>query len=144
LPKRPKVAASKVTQFTKAIDDLTRKELDMSELEDQEAEALKELVDAKQKDGDDVIHPSGLEEEDAEAAGGAQIIDLMAVLRKSLAKNAVVTTANSGPPISLAERRAQRDAQTAQASAPKKKASTRRKTKAKAKSKAPRKRARRG
>jgi DNA end-binding protein Ku len=141
LPKRPKVAASKVTQFTKAIDDLTRKELDMSELEDQEAEALKELVDAKQKDGDDVIHPSGLEEEDAEAAGGAQIIDLMAVLRKSLAKNAVVTTANSGPPISLAERRAQRDAQ---ASAPKKKTAPKRKAKTKSKSKAPHRHARRG
>jgi DNA end-binding protein Ku len=139
LPKRAKVAASKVTQFTKAIDDLTRKELDMSELEDQEAEALKELVEAKQKDGDDVIHPSGLEEEDAEA-GGAQIIDLMAVLKKSLSKNAVVTTADSGPPISLAERRAQRDAQ---ASVPKKKTTPKRKTKTKAKSKAPRKNARR-
>jgi DNA end-binding protein Ku len=138
LPKRPKVAASKVTQFTKAIDDLTRKELDMSELEDEEAEALKELVEAKQKDGDDVIHPSGLEEEDAEG-GGAQIIDLMAVLRKSLSKNTVVTTADSGPPISLAERRAQRAAQT---SAAKKKTTSKRK--AKTKSHAPRKRARRG
>jgi hypothetical protein len=34
----------------------------------------------------------------------------MAVLRKSLSKNAVVTTAGAGEPISLAERREQRTA----------------------------------
>jgi DNA end-binding protein Ku len=146
LPKKAKVATSKVTQFTKAIEELTRDKLDMSELEDREAEALKELVEAKQKDKDDVIHPSGLEEQEPESdAGGAQIIDLMAVLRKSLSKNAVVTRANSGPPISLAERRAQRDAKAAPAA--KKKSSTKAKakskSKAKAKSKAPRKRAKR-
>jgi DNA end-binding protein Ku len=148
LPKRSKAAAAKVTQFAKAIDELTRDKLDMSELEDREAEALKELVEAKQKQRDDVIHPTGLEEEDPES-GGAQIIDLMEVLRKSLSKSAVVTTADSGPPISLAERRAQRDARGS--SAPKKatkKASAKRKTKAKAKFRAkardaPRKRAKR-
>jgi DNA end-binding protein Ku len=144
LPKRAKVAASKVTQFAKAIDELTRDKLDMSELEDREAEALKELVEAKQKQRDDVIHPAGLEEEEPEA-GGAQIIDLMEVLRKSLSKNAVVTTADSGPPISLAERRAQREARGSSA-ATKKKASTKRKTKAKSNTRsraAPRKRAKR-
>jgi DNA end-binding protein Ku len=139
LPKRPKVAASKVNQFTKAIDDLTRTELDMSELEDREAEALQELVQAKQKESDDVIHPTGLEDEDAEAnAGGAQIIDLMEVLRKSLSKNAVVTRADSGPPISLAERRAQK---AAKAPAAEKKSAAKRSTKAKKKTS--RKRARR-
>ena len=40
------------------------------------------------------------------AVAGAKIIDLMAVLRKSLSKNAVVTNAQGGPPIDLAERRA--------------------------------------
>lgn len=109
LPKRAKAAASKVNQFTRAIDELTRKELDMSELEDREAEALKELVETKRKDREDVIHPKGLEEEEPEAnAGGAQIIDLMEVLKKSLSKNAVVTRANDEPPISLDERRSQK------------------------------------
>ncbi len=143
LPKKAKVAASKVSQLTKAIDELTHKELDISELEDREAEALKELVEAKQKERDDVIHPRGLEEEEPESSGGAQIIDLMEVLRKSLSKNAVVRTAqDSGPPISLAERRAQKAA--AQTSTGKKKATPKRKSKAKAKakSKTSRKRAR--
>lgn len=148
LPDRRRAAASKVNQFAKAIDELTRTELDISELEDREAEALKELVESKQKDRDAVIHPSGADEEDADPnAGGAQIIDLMAVLRKSLSNNAVVTTADSGPPISLAERRAQRAAKTSPATKKKTtakgKASAKSKTKSKAKAKASRKRARR-
>ena len=131
LPELPRVAAGKVNQFTKAIDELTRTELDISELEDREAEALKELVEAKGKARDNVIHPKGLEGVDSEApAGGAQVIDLMEVLRKSLSKNAVVTNANGGPPISLAERRAQRAAK-AGAPSPKKKSAAKRKTRRK-------------
>ena len=146
LPKRGKVAAAKVTQFTKAIDDLTRDALDMSELQDREAEQLQELAQSKKEHRDDVIHPTGAEEEDAEAAaGGAKIIDLMAVLRKSLSKSTVVRTAEASAPISLAERRAQREARASAASdAPaKKKSKAKRKTKAKAKTKTTRKRARR-
>jgi DNA end-binding protein Ku len=109
LPKQPKVNAKKVAQFTKEIEGLLEDKLDVSELADREAAALADLAKAKQKDKDSVIRASGLEEEDVEAgAGGAKIIDLMAVLRKSLSKNAVVTNAEGGPPISLAERRAQR------------------------------------
>jgi DNA end-binding protein Ku len=131
LPKRGKVAAKTVNAFVKELEDLTRDKLDVSELEDEDAEALQKLAHEKEKHGDDVIHQAGLEEADAEG-GGAQIIDLMDVLRKSLSKNAVVTNANSGPPISLAERRAQKTASTAKPA--KKKAS---------KKKSPRKRAKR-
>jgi DNA end-binding protein Ku len=135
LPKRAKVAAKKVDQFVKEIDALTRDELDVSELEDQEAAALQELVKAKQKDKDNVIHETGLEEEDAEApSGGAKIIDLMEVLRKSLSKNAVVTNAQGGPPISLAERREARAA----AKTPPKKATKKKTTRKTAKKKAKR------
>lgn len=107
------VKAKKVEQFAKDIEELTRKELDVSELQDQDAAALQDLVKAKQKDSDNVIHQPGLEEEDPEvAAGGAKIIDLMQVLRKSLSKNVVVTNAQASaagsPPIDLAERRAAR------------------------------------
>jgi len=151
LPKRSKVAATKVTQFTKAIDELTREALDMSELQDREAEELQELAASKKEHRDDVIHPTGAEEEDPEAvAGGAKIIDLMEVLRKSLSKSTVVRTAEASAPISLAERRAQRDARAAATSAApaKKKTTTKRKSKAKApgvtkRGKATRKRARR-
>lgn len=150
LPKRAKVAAAKVTQFSKAIEELTRTELDMSELQDRDAEALQELAESKKKHRDDVIHPTGAEEEDPEAAaGGAKIIDLMAVLRKSLSKSTVVRTAEASAPISLAERRAEREARAAASSevpapaAKKKKTPAKRKTQAKAKAKATRKRARR-
>jgi DNA end-binding protein Ku len=138
LPKRAKIASSKVTQFSKAIDELTRDKLAVEELEDREAEALTELAQEKQKDKDDVIRVTGLEAEDPEAsAGGAQIIDLMEVLRKSLSRSAVVTNAQGATPISLAERRAQRDAQAPAA----KKKSARRKTASRTRAKAPRKRA---
>jgi DNA end-binding protein Ku len=142
LPKRSKVTAAKVTQLTKAIEELASDKLDMSELQDREAEALRDLAEAKKKDRDDVIHPTGAEEEDPEAAGGAKIIDLMAVLRKSLSKSTVVRTAEeSSAPISLAERRAEREArasagESAPAPAKKKAPAAKRKTKAKAKAKA--------
>jgi DNA end-binding protein Ku len=108
LPKVKKPAAGKVTSFGKAIDALKETKLDMSELADLDAQALRELAESKQKKDEDVIHQRGLEEADAEATeGSAQIIDLMEVLRKSLSKNAVVTRAGGdSEPISLDERRA--------------------------------------
>jgi DNA end-binding protein Ku len=108
LPKVKKPAAGKVTQFGKAIDELKQSKLDMSELADQDAQALRELAESKEKKDQDVVHQRGLEEADAEATeGSAQIIDLMEVLRKSLSKNAVVSRAGGdSEPISLDERRA--------------------------------------
>lgn len=115
LPKRSKVAAAKVTAFSSAIEQLTHQELDVAELADEDAEQLQKLVSAKQKDPGAVIHPKGAESaEDADAGSGAQVIDLMAVLRRSLSKSAVVTTAEASAPINLAQRRAQRDAKAAQ------------------------------
>lgn len=94
LPKVKKPTAAKVAQFGKAIDALKETRLDMSELADLDAQALRELAQSKQKKDEDVIHQRGLEAADAEATeGSAKIIDLMEVLRKSLSKNAVVTRA---------------------------------------------------
>ena len=120
LPPVKKPAAGKVTSFGKAIDALKQTRLDLSELADQDAQALRELAERKQKKDEDVIQQRGLEEVDAEATqGSAQIIDLMEVLRKSLSKNAVVSRAGGdSEPISLDERRA----------AKKKKAPAKRKT----------------
>jgi DNA end-binding protein Ku len=109
LGKRGKAPAAKVTQFTKLIDDMKRSEIDLAELEDEEARALEKLAETKQKQDEDVIHRRGLEAADGDE-GGAKVIDLMEVLRKSLSKNAVVKTAEHRAPISLDERRAQRDA----------------------------------
>lgn len=106
LPKRERAQARKVTQLVKIIDELTRDALDLSELEDEDAKALLELAEEKRKEQEDVIRASGLEAEEADA-GGAQVIDLMEVLRKSLSKSAVVSTAQSASVVSLDERRAQ-------------------------------------
>lgn len=120
LPKHSKPAAAKVTQFVKEIEALTKRELDVGELRDTEADALHALVAGKQKDDEGVVHPKGLEDVDADPAdGGAKVIDLMAILRKSLSKDVVVKTAASEAPIDLAERRAARK-QAAEAPAPKK------------------------
>lgn len=144
LPQRAKVSAAKVTQFSEAIDELTRDELDLSELQDREAEALQALAQSKKKHRDDVIHPADAEEEDAEAVGGgAKIIDLMEVLRKSLSKSTVVRTAEASAPISLAERRAQRETKASAAKSVSSKKKTTAKRKAKAKRKTAGKRARR-
>lgn len=133
LPKHSKPAAAKVTQFVKEIEALTKRELDVTELKDSEAEALQALVAEKQQRDEGVVHPKGLEDADGDPAeSSAKVIDLMAILRKSLSKNVVVKSAASEAPIDLAERRAARE-QAAQASTPKKKAARR---------KAPRKRAR--
>jgi DNA end-binding protein Ku len=106
LPKIIKASAKTVSQFIKEIEDLKRDELNMAELEDKEAEELQTLVKAKQKNAKNVVHQSGLESDDEEAPGKAgQVIDLMAVLRRSLSKRAVVTNADPSAPISLDERR---------------------------------------
>jgi DNA end-binding protein Ku len=120
LPKRKRAAAKRVAQFSKEIDALTRNELDVAELRDQEAAALQRLVAARQEDRGNVVHPQGMEEAEADTAAGAQVIDLMAVLRRSLAKTAVVHNAEAAAPISLAERRARR-ASTSSAVKPTKK-----------------------
>ena len=136
LPKVAKAPAKKVSQFAKDIDELTRAELDVAELADQDAKALEKLVEAKQEEGDAVIHPSGMEEaDDSEgSSGGAEVIDLMDRLRKSLSKNVRVTTAEASPPIDLAAHRAKRKSSAEKSSPP---------TKTATKRKAPRKRSRR-
>ncbi len=107
LPKHTKATARKVELFVEEIEELTRKELSLAELEDKDAEALQKLVEAKEKDSDSVIHQSALEADDDESSeGGGQVIDFTEVLRRSLSKRAVVTNAGSGVLISLDERRA--------------------------------------
>ena len=107
LPQRTNVPAALVKQFNKSIEELTRDKLNTAELEDQEAAVLEALVKQKQKDSRNVIHQPDLETDEAESSGSsAQIIDLMAVLRRSLSKRATVTHAGNSTPISLDERRA--------------------------------------
>ncbi len=107
LPKRKKPAKAMIDRFAKAIEAAMNPELNTSLLQDQEAQALQTLAQRKHEAGRDVINQTGLEDEDADAQG-AQVIDLMAVLRKSLSRTAVVQSAANAEPASvtqLADRR---------------------------------------
>lgn len=106
LPKASKVSSSKTSQYVKAIEALKHRTLDLNELEDRDAEALEALAKSKRKDEERVIHRRDLE--DTEGGSGANVIDLMEVLRKSLSRDVVVKTGESATPISLAEHRARR------------------------------------
>ena len=93
LPKRRKIPRSRVTALSKVIAGLTRDELDPDELSDRYASEIQALVESKhKKKSEDVVRLAGAEEEDAEAAGG-NVIDLMAVLRRSISPKVTVTTA---------------------------------------------------
>ena len=96
LPKRSKVPKKRIGEFTKAIDSLTRPELDMDELSDRYAERIEALADAKRKKGEDVIDAAALEGEDEDEAG-AEVIDLMKVLRERLAAKVTVAGADRTP-----------------------------------------------
>jgi DNA end-binding protein Ku len=136
LPKPSKPNARKVSQFAKVIEEFTRKEMDPEELEDDEAEVLHKLVEAKQQNDDDVVKQSHLDDADSEGEqDGGNVIDLMAVLRKSLSKNAVVKNATGAKPISFEEHRAKRATTQSESKPAAAKRSARAKTKTKKRAK---------
>lgn len=83
LPPPGRVAKKEVAAFTREIGQLLEKRLDLHELEDRQAEALEELALRKLAAKQDVIAIADAEDED-EPQGGAQVIDLVQLLRKSL------------------------------------------------------------
>lgn len=89
LPKREKPAAKAVKEFSKAIDALTRKELDRDELSDRYAAALEALAEKKAKKGEDLVDAGGEAEEPEE--GGAEVIDLMKILKQRLGASGKAT-----------------------------------------------------
>jgi DNA end-binding protein Ku len=82
LPRREKPAARAVKDFSKAIEALTRDKLDKDELSDRYAAALEELAEKKAKKGQDLVDAHGEAEDEEE--GGAEVIDLMKILRQRL------------------------------------------------------------
>jgi DNA end-binding protein Ku len=102
LPKRKKAPTSRVAAFTKAIAAATRDELDPEEMSDRYAAAIEALAASKQKKRADVVRLAGAEEEDGEFAGG-NVIDLMAVLRRSISSKATVATAAESADSAAAE-----------------------------------------
>src|SRR6185295_4796043 len=95
LPVSSAAPAKLINSFAEHIDALTRDELDLSEFEDVQAQALRALAESKHKKNQDVVRPTDLEDEEADSESSANVIDLMAVLRKSLSSKAVVSTART-------------------------------------------------
>ena len=80
LPKRAKPVGKDVKRLAGAIESLTRDKLDLDELSDRYAAALERLAEKKAKKGKDLVDAAA-EPEDAEE-GGAEIIDLMKILKQ--------------------------------------------------------------
>jgi DNA end-binding protein Ku len=79
LPEKPKVPAAAMRKFEKLIGTKMKKQFSPAKLKDQETERLLKLVKKKQSKRQNVVE---VEEEAAPAEG--KVIDLMAVLKKSL------------------------------------------------------------
>jgi DNA end-binding protein Ku len=129
LPKRRKGPRARVTALSKEIAGLTHDKLDPQELSDEYAAAIQELVESKQKKGEDVVHVTGAEDEDAES-GASNVIDLVAILRRSISPKATVATADQSAEAAPAERPSRHSERKRAISrkSPKKRAATARKT----------------
>ncbi len=81
LPELKKPSGDEVRAMMREMDKLAADELDRDELTDEPSRRLLELIEDKLESGRDVIEAPEVEEEDEE---GGEVIDLMAVLAKSL------------------------------------------------------------
>ncbi len=80
LPEGRKPKAAEVKKYARAIDRLKKQSLAEKELRDEWADRLLKLVQRKAKKGEDTVALP----EDAEAPADSDVIDLMAVLKRSL------------------------------------------------------------
>ena len=81
LPKKPKVPPAMVRKFEKLISNKSKKQLSERKLEDEQTERLLKLVKKKSAQRKNVVEV----ETEQRDEGKGQVIDLMAVLKKSLA-----------------------------------------------------------
>ena len=82
LPEKPKVPSAAVKKFEKTIRGKTRKQLPESKLKDEQTERLLKLVKKKSSSRKNIVEVEGGEVEGREPG---KVIDLMAVLKRSLA-----------------------------------------------------------
>ncbi|MCW8195107.1 Ku protein [Proteobacteria bacterium 005FR1] len=80
LPELVKAPAEQVKAMRSAIDALAEDELDRDELADEQSRELLALIERKLEADEDVLHAPEI----PEAEGGAEVIDLMEVLKRSL------------------------------------------------------------
>ena len=84
LPKKPKVPPAMVRKFEKLISNKSKKQLSERKLEDEQTERLLKLVKKKSAQRKNVVEV----ETEQRDEGKGKVIDLMAVLKKSLAGKA--------------------------------------------------------
>jgi len=95
LPKPKKGSPKLVKALSAAMGKLKRDQLDVDELADRYAEELHRIAQAKEKKHQDVIHiTSAAEDENAEEGAGADVVDLVKLLRQRLSSGATVQTAD--------------------------------------------------
>jgi DNA end-binding protein Ku len=87
LPEIEKAPAAEVERLERAIADLAADELDRESLRDQHGLRLRALAERKLAAGEDVVaaEQSGGTADAADEDGGADVVDLMQVLKRSLA-----------------------------------------------------------
>jgi DNA end-binding protein Ku len=108
LPAPSGVTKKKVEEFTHEIDRALEKRLDLHELEDRDAEALEQLARRKLHAHKDVVSlPDAAEDEEPEE-GGAEIIDLVQLLRNSLGGQVKAPAAQARAPAAHAHAAARR------------------------------------
>jgi DNA end-binding protein Ku len=115
LPKPAKADPARVRALAGEIEALTRPAIAADELADLEAETLRKFAAQKAKAGRGVISMEQLEDDDGEPAGGAAVIDLMDVLRKSLGAKAGAAKASAGASSTPAKKAAAKKAPAAKA-----------------------------
>ena len=104
LPKAKKPAPKRVKDFSAVLEDLKKEELDRDAMSDWQAGELQKLAEKKKKKRADVVKIG--EAESAEAEEGAEVIDLMKVLKQRL--SAANARKPSGRRRTAAKRRASR------------------------------------
>jgi DNA end-binding protein Ku len=113
LPKPPRVDDATAKRVHRAVASLEQEEWDPSALADPH-DALRELAERKFKQRKDV-----LKSDDASAASGGQVIDLMEVLKQSLARNDLAPKTSARPAAKgRAKAKRKRSAKTSTARSP--------------------------
>jgi DNA end-binding protein Ku len=85
LPEPGKVAKKEVDRMAKAIRAAAAPGLDEDELVDEDSRRLLAVVERKREAGEDVVEaPAGAEEDEDEDGEGADVIDLMEVIKRNL------------------------------------------------------------
>jgi non-homologous end joining protein Ku len=92
LPKSSKPPAALVKKLEHAVAGLHAERLPTAELTDDRADAIRALAEKKERRRTSVVHGKAAP---AEASAHADVIDLMEVLKKSLAKSGTVKNAPS-------------------------------------------------